>query len=70
MNTPLTIRAVKARTLQPVLSLVARRNADARALAAAMQMTCAACHTRLVDHVGPRNRWKGCPGTGRTGGAR
>jgi hypothetical protein len=70
MRTPRSIRAVRAQTLQPVLSLVAGHNADARALAAAMQMTCAACRTRLAAHIGPRNRWTGCPGTGRTGGAR
>lgn len=62
-------RPIAARTLQPVLTFVARRNARARELAAAMEhLTCAACGTRLAAHVGPRNRWKGCPGAAVKGG--
>jgi hypothetical protein len=55
------IRRIRATTLQPVLSFVARRNARARELAAAMRtLSCAACGARLSAHVSPGNRWKGC----------
>ena len=55
-----TARRVHASTLQPVLNLVARRNARARELAAAMQMPCTACRCSLASHIGAGNRWKGC----------
>ena len=61
MRQPRTVRAATARTLQPVLSFVARRNRDARTLAAAMHLQCAACGSPLSAHVGAGNRWKGCP---------
>lgn len=57
MRTP---KAIKARALQPVLTWTARRNRCARELAAAMQMSCAACGVSLAAHVGAGNRWKGC----------
>ena len=49
-----------ARTLQPVLTLAAKRNARTRELAAAMQMPCVACRRSLASHIGTGNRWKGC----------
>ena len=61
MRQPDTIRADRARRLQPALNAVARRNRTARELAATMQLHCAACGSRLTAHVGARNRWKGCP---------
>jgi hypothetical protein len=53
-------KRVDARTLQPLLTAVARRNARARELAAAMQMPCVACRRSLASHIGAGNRWKGC----------
>ena len=55
-----TRQRVNPRTLQPVLNLVAKRNARARELAAAMQMPCVACRRSLASHIGAGNRWKGC----------
>ena len=55
-----TPRPVRLSTLQPVLNIVARRNARARELAAAMQMPCTACRCSLASHIGAGNRWKGC----------
>lgn len=48
------------RTLQPVLNYIAKTNARARELAAAMQMPCTACRRSLAAHVGSGNRWIGC----------
>lgn len=53
-------RPIRLSVLQPVLNLVARKNARARELAAAMRMPCTACRRSLASHVGAGNRWKGC----------
>jgi hypothetical protein len=53
-------KRVDPRTLQPVLNDIAKRNARARELAAAMQMPCTACRRSLASHIGTGNRWKGC----------
>lgn len=63
-------RRIRATVLQPLLTFVAARNRHARTLAAAMQMQCAACGSRLTAHVGPRNHWNGCPAASVKGGTR
>lgn len=59
-------RRFRSTVLQPVLTFVARRNAHARELTAALRMPCAACRASLASHIGAGNRWKGY----RKGGAR
>jgi hypothetical protein len=54
------VRPPRHRSLQPILNFIARRNASARELAAAMRMPCTACRRSLASHVGSGNRWKGC----------
>lgn len=53
-------RSLRLVISQPVLSFMARRNARARELAAAMQLPCSVCGAALSTHVGPGNRWVGC----------
>jgi hypothetical protein len=53
-------RRLPATAFQPVLNYIAKKNARARELAAAMQMPCTACRRSLAAHVGSGSRWKGC----------
>ena len=53
-------RALRLVVAQPILTVVARWNARARELAAAMRLPCTACGASLASHVGVGNRWKGC----------
>lgn len=59
-------RSLRLVVTQPVLTFIARRNARARELAAAMRLPCSVCGASLDTHVGAGNRWIGC----RTDGAR
>lgn len=60
MRKPRIVRTARARILQPVLNVVARRQRHARALAATLRLSCAACGHPLSAHIAGRNRWIGC----------
>jgi hypothetical protein len=57
---PSRTKALRAITRQPVLNYIARRNARARELAAALRLPCVACRAPLSAHIGAGNRWIGC----------
>lgn len=53
-------RRLRSSTFQPLLTYLAKKNARARELTAAMHMPCTACRRSLALHIGAGNRWKGC----------